>query len=373
MGKWWIFLIRDKRNTRAPAVPMSVIPKVAKINRRIVLASRPIGVPEPQHFTRDDQVLEPLSDGQFRVRNLYLSVDPAQRGWVNASSNYSEPVPIGGVMRALAVGMVEASYNPNILVGERLYGWFGWQDYCAATESAVIAKVNPNHGPDSAALGVLGINGVTAYLALLEIGLPQPGETVLVSTAAGSVGSIVGQIARHLGCYVVGLTGSSDKASQCVAEFGYHAALNYRTAMGKADIAALCPRGIDVYFDNTSGGISDALWPFMNLRGRIIQCGTAAVATWDPPPTAPRREREVLTKRLRHEGFVVFDHVKRFPAVIEQLATWLKAGTLVYREDIEDGLERAPHALAAIYRGENRGKKIIRMEGVLHSPLARKA
>jgi NADPH-dependent curcumin reductase CurA len=334
-----------------------------KTNRRIVLSSRPTGLPAPEHFTRDDRMIEPLAEGQFLVRNLYLSVDPAQRGWVNASANYSEPVPIGGVMRSLAVGLVEESREPKISVGERLYGWFGWQDYCAATASAVIAKVTPENGPDSAGLGIFGINGVTAYLALTEIGRPQQGETVLVSTAAGAVGSIVGQIARHLECYVVGLSGSDDKVSQCVAEFGYHTALNYRTTFGRAEVAAVCPRGIDVYFDNTSGSISDVVWPLMNNRGRIIQCGTAAVAAWDPPPTAPRREREVLTKRLRHEGFIIFDHLSRFPAVIEQLAAWMKSGTVVYREDIEDGLDRAPHGLAAIYRGENRGKKMIRLEG----------
>jgi NADPH-dependent curcumin reductase len=347
---------------------MSASPLAAKNNRRIVLASRPTGVPTPEHFTRDDRAIEPLGEGQFLVRNLYLSVDPAQRGWVNAGANYSEPVPIGGVMRSLAVGFVEASRNPNIMVGERLYGWFGWQDYCVATDTAVLAKVNPHHGPDSAGLGIFGINGVTAYLALTEIGRPRPGETVLVSTAAGAVGSLVGQIARHFACHVVGLTGSDEKVSQCVAEFGYHAALNYRTSLSQAEIAARCPRGIDVYFDNTSGAISDAVWPLMNLRGRIIQCGTAAIAAWDPPPTAPRREREVLTKRLHHQGFVIFDHVARFPGVIEELAAWAKAGIVVYREDIEDGLDRAPHALAAIYRGENRGKKIIRLEGALANP-----
>jgi NADPH-dependent curcumin reductase CurA len=333
-----------------------------KINRRIVLASRPTGLPTPEHFMRDDQMIDPVTEGQFLVRNLYLSVDPAQRGWVNASANYSEPVPVGGVMRSLAVGVVEASRSPNVAPGERLYGWFGWQDYCVAAESAVIARVNPDHGPDSAGLGLFGINGVTAYLALTEIGRPQPGETVLVSTAAGAVGSIVGQIARLLGAYVVGLTGSDEKVSRCVAEFGYHAAANYHT-LSPTEIMTLCPRGIDVYFDNTSGVISDAVWPLMNVRGRIIQCGTAAVAAWDPPPIAPRRERDILTKRLHHEGFVIFDHVARFPKVTEQLAAWVKAGTIIYREDIEEGLDRAPHALAAIYRGENRGKKVIRLEG----------
>jgi hypothetical protein len=349
---------------------MSTASKAAETNRRIVLVSRPAGVPAPEDFARDDARIEMPGDGQFLVRNLYLSVDPAQRGWVNASANYSEPVPIGGVMRSLAIGIVEASRAPRIAIGDRLYGWFGWQDYCAATESQVIARVNPDNGPDSAALGIFGINGVTAYLALTEIGRPQSTETVMVSTAAGAVGALVGQIARHLGCRVVGLTGTDEKVSQCVREFGYHAALNYRTAISHTELATLCPRGIDVFFDNTSGAIADTVWPLMNIRGRIIQCGTAAVAAWDPPPMAQRREREVLTKRLRHEGFIIFDHLSQFPSVIEKLAAWVKAGILVYREDIEDGLDRAPYALAAIYRGENRGKKIIRLEKTAHSASA---
>jgi len=330
-------------------------------NRRIVLAVRPSGVPQPEHFRRDDQPLGEPGEGEFLVRNLYLSVDPAQRGWVNASANYADPVPLGAVMRALAVGIVERSRDPRMSVGQHVYGWFGWQDYCVATEKLVIARVDPALGPLSAAVGIFGITGVTAYLALTEIGRPQGGETVLVSTAAGAVGSVVGQIARRLGCQVAGLTGADDKVEQCVAEFGYHAALNYRRGLERERLQALCPRGIDVFFDNTSGAIADAVWPHMNMRGRIIQCGTAAIAAWDPPPQAPRREREVLTKRLRHEGFIIFDHLARFPQVIAQLCAWNREGTIRYREDIEEGLDRAPAALAEIYRGENRGKKLIRL------------
>ena len=197
-----------------------------KINRRIVLSQRPIGIPEPSHFARDDQPLGDLADGQFLIRNLYLSVDPAQRGWVNASANYSDPVPIGGVMRSLAVGVVEASRNDAVKVGEHYYGWFGWQDYCLAAPALLLAKFDLSHGAVSLAVGIFGITGITAYLALTDIGRPQPGETLMVSTAAGAVGSIVGQIAKRLGCDVVGLTGSDDKAARCTAEFGYRAAGN---------------------------------------------------------------------------------------------------------------------------------------------------
>jgi hypothetical protein len=330
-------------------------------NRRIVLAERPAGVPGTAHFQRADQAIGTPEEGQFLVRNHYLSIDPAQRGWVNASANYADPVPIGGVMRSLAVGRVEVSRNARFPVGEFLYGWFGWQDYCLATESVVLARVQLKNGPPSSGLGIYGISGLTAVLALAEIARPQAGETVLVSTAAGAVGSVVGQIARRGGCRVVGLTGSDDKVRRCVAEFGYHAALNYRLGLGRERLQALCPQGVDVFFDNTSGDIADAVWPLMNMRGRVVQCGTAAVGGWDPPPLGPRRERAVLTKRLRHEGFIVFDHLARFQSVIEQLAGWSKEGAIVFHEDIEAGLDRAPAALAAIYRGENRGKKIIQI------------
>ncbi len=264
-------------------------------------------------------------------------------------------------MRALAVGQVEVSRNARFPVGEYLYGWFGWQDYCLATEAMVLARVQLKNGPLSAGVGIYGISGLTAVLALGEIGRPQAGETVLVSTAAGAVGSVVGQIARRGGCRVIGLTGSDEKAARCVAEFGYHAALNYRLGLSRERLQGLCPQGIDVFFDNTAGDIADAVWPLMNVRGRVVQCGTAAVGLWQPPPLAPRREREVLTKRLRHEGFIIFDHVARFQSVIEQLAAWSREGGIAFREEIEAGLDRAPAALAAIFRGENSGKKIIQI------------
>ena len=263
-------------------------------------------------------------------------------------------------MRSLAVGEVTATRNPKYRAGEYLYGWFGWQDFCAATEAQVIARVDVARGI-SAGLGLYGICGVAAWLALHELGRPRAGETVLVTTAAGAVGSVVGQLARRLGCRVAGLTGSDAKVRQCLSEFGYHAALNYHSGLDAGALRALCPNGVDIFFDNTAGDIADAVWPHLNLRGRVVQCGTAAVGSWDPPPAGPRRERAVLTKRLRHEGFIIFDHLERFPAVIAQLARWQQEGTLVFHEDIETGLERAPAALAAIFRGENRGKKMVRI------------
>jgi NADPH-dependent curcumin reductase CurA len=264
-------------------------------------------------------------------------------------------------MRSLAVGVVEASQHPDVAIGEHLYGWFGWQDYCVATEQQILRRVDPSQAPLTAAVGVLGITGLTAYLALTRIGAPQTDETVIVSTAAGAVGSIVGQVARRMGCYVVGLTGSDDKTSLCKREFGYHEAINYKSGFNLATLRAQCPRGVDVFFDNTSGAIADTVIQAMNLRGRIIQCGTAAVPVWDPPPTGPRRDREILVKRLRHEGFIIFDHVNDFPAVATTLVTWINEGSLKYREDVEQGLDRAPAALAGLYQGANQGKKIVQL------------
>ncbi|MDN5939893.1 MAG: NADP-dependent oxidoreductase, partial [Salinisphaera sp.] len=238
----------------------------ATVNRRLVLASRPEGIPGPEHFRRDDRPLEQPQAGEFLLRNHYLSIDPAQRGWVNAAANYSDPVPVGGVMRSLAVGQVESSRHPEISQGDYLYGWFGWQDYCIADTAKIIRRVDPAQAPVSAALGVLGIGGVAGYLALTGIGNPQAGETVVVSTAAGSVGSVVGQIARNLGCRTIGITGRDDKVAACVEVFGYDAAVNYRSARDiGAAVRAHCPDGIDVYFDNTSGAIADAMVGQMNV------------------------------------------------------------------------------------------------------------
>lgn len=330
------------------------------VNRRLVLAARPVGVPLPEHFRRDDRQVEAPAEGQFRVRNRLLSIDPAQRGWVNAASNYADAVRIGDVMRSLALGVVEESRDPAFAPGELLYGWFGWQDCCLASANDVLRRVDPAE-PPTAAVGVLGIAGLAAYLALTEIGRPRAGETVVVSTAAGAVGSVVGQVARRLGCHVVGLAGSDDKVADCTAEYGYHAALNYRRDGTAAALRALCPRGVDVFFDNTSGAVADAVWPLLNARGRVVQCGTAAEPVWDPVPAGPRRDRDVLTKRLRHEGFIIFDHAARFPEVATVLAGWIRDGSLRHREDVEEGLDAAPGALAGLYRGENRGKKLVRL------------
>jgi hypothetical protein len=329
------------------------------VNRVVALVERPIAIPQASDFRIEERPIPAIGPGEFLVRNIYLSVDPAQRGWAAAVANYSDAVPLGSPMRALAVGIVMESRNKDIQAGEYYYGWFGWQDYCAADPGHILRRVDPDLAPLSAYAGVLGINGMTAYLALMKLGEPQRSETVLVSTAAGAVGSIVGQLARSLGCATVGLTSTETKVELCRRRFGYDQALSYKRQDFAAALAGLCPRGVHVLFDNAGGDILDVSLRLMAVRGRVIQCGTASIAAWSPPPLGLRNEREVLTKRLRWSGFVIFDHASQFDAATAVLIRSLNSGQLVYDEDISHGITHAPGALASLYAGENTGKKLI--------------
>ena len=318
------------------------------MNCQVILASRPTGVAQASNFEIRHAADPVLADGHLRVANRFLSVEPAMRGWIADAGNYSAPVGIGEVMRSLAVGEV-------------VTGWFGWQERSAIEVSAVVRRVTETDLPLSLALGVLGINGVTAHLALTMIGDPQPGETVLVSTAAGAVGSAVGQIANILGCRAVGIAGGPAKTEQCLSLFGYADAVDYKAPdLGDA-LDRACPAGIDVYFDNTAGVISDTVYPRLTLGARVVICGTASIPAWDPWPQGPRIERHLLLKRARAQGFVIFDHQDRYAASVAQLATWVRSGELRYAEDILEGIEECPDALAGLYRGENQGKRVIRL------------
>ena len=331
------------------------------MNRRVILTSRPTGVAQAENFAVVAAESLPLGDGQLRIRNRFLSVEPAMRGWIADAGNYAAPVAIGAVMRSLAVGEIIESRADGWAVGTVVFGWFGWQEEAVVDPSAVVRAVGETDLPASLALGVLGINGVTAYLALTSIGQPQPGDTVLVSTAAGGVGSAVGQIAKILGCRTVGITGGADKVRDCVELFGYDAALDYK-APGLAEaIAAACPDGINVYYDNTAGAISDTVMPQLALRARVVICGTASISQWDPWPQGPRVERHLLVKRASMQGFVIFDHMDRWDEAVSTLAGWIREGRLSYQEDILEGIDTCPDALAGLYRGENRGKRIIRL------------
>jgi NADPH-dependent curcumin reductase CurA len=331
-------------------------------NRQVRLRSRPEGVPQAEHFEIISAAVPEPRERQVLVRLDYLSVDPAMRGWVNAAQNYSRPVGIGEVMRSYAVGEVVASRHPAWREGDKVTGQFGWQEYALVDGSAISRKVRETDLPLSLALGVLGLNGITAYFGLLDVGAPRPGDTVVVSTAAGAVGSAVGQIAKIMGCRTVGIAGGPVKTALCREAFGFDAALDYKaeTALGER-IAALCPAGIDVYYDNTSGPISDAVMPHLAVGARVVICGTASVPNWDPPPMGPRLVRHLLVKRARMQGFVAFDFAHRAEEAIQRLAAWVREGKLAYREDILDGIESCPDAIGGLYRGENLGKRLVRV------------
>ena len=340
------------------------------VNRQVKLRSRPTGIPGADHFEISEDVVPDLNDGRFLVRNHYLSVDPAMRGWVNAAANYAEPVALGSVMRSLATGEVVASANNKFNIGDIVTGWFGWQDYSVSDGKNVIRTIAETDLPMSTSLGVLGLNGVTAYFGLTDVGRPKDGETVVVSTAAGAVGSCVGQIAKILGCRTVGLTGSDEKVAQCRDEFGFDASINYRTADDlSAAVAHASPDGVDVYFDNTAGNISDAVLEHINIGARIVICGTASIANWDPWPIGPRVERRLLVKRASMHGFLVLEYFDRYEEAVGRLAQWVRAGRLRYREDIRDGIDKAPTAIECLYRGENSGKLLIRLTDHNQSPI----
>ena len=330
-------------------------------NRQVRLKSRPSGIPRAEHFEIVEAPIPDPADGQVLVRNIYLSVEPAMRGWVSAVANYSEPVALGAVMRSLAVGRVEESRHPDFHPGDYVTGMFGWQDYAAVDGKAIQRKVVRTGLPISTSLGVLGLNGLTAYFALLEIGQPKPGDTVVVSTAAGAVGSCVGQIAKIKGCRSVGIAGGPDKVRMCREEFRYDSAVDYKAEDFEPSLAAACPEGVDVYFDNTAGTISDSVMQRVNVGARVVICGTASVASWDPMPQGPRVERHLLVKRARMQGFLVFDYAQRFPEALQELEGWVRAGQVHFREDILDGMEEAPGSIAGLYRGENLGKRLIRI------------
>lgn len=283
------------------------------------------------------------------------------RGWVADVGNYSAPVEVGAVMRALAAGVVEESRHTDWKPGDRAMGWFGWQELAAVTPAAVVRRVTEDDLDLSLSLGVLGINGVTGLLALRKIGEPRRGDTVVVSTAAGAVGSVVGQLAKAAGCRTVGIAGGPEKVTLCREAFGYDAAIDYRAPGLAANLAAACPDGVNVYFDNTAGAISDAVLPQLAVGARVVVCGTASVADWSDWPVGPRVERHLLVKRARMQGFVVFDHLDEWDVAVAELADRVRAATLSHREEILDGLEAAPDAIAGLYRGENMGKRLIRL------------
>jgi NADPH-dependent curcumin reductase CurA len=328
-------------------------------NTQVILANRPVGVPGPEHFELRTSAARPPGDGEVLVRVTHWSVDPAMRGWANDVPNYSPPVPLGDPMRSFAVGDVIASRHPDFAEGDVVEGLLGWQTHATLPGTAIARKVTEIDLPRTYALGILGLNGTTAYFGLTESCAAQAGDTVVVSSAAGAVGSAVGQIARILGCRTVGIAGGAEKCRQCTEEFGFDAAIDYKADDIVAALATHAPDGVDCYFDNTCGPISDAVMTRLAHGARITICGTAAITDWNPLPLGPRVHRQLLVARARMEGFLIFDYKDRLGEARDALAGWLRDGQLHVREHILDGPEAARDAIGMLYRGENMGKLIV--------------
>jgi len=333
-------------------------------NREIRLIARPRPAVTEALFQLVEGPVPQPGPGELLIRVLYLSLEPAMRGWISDAPNYREPLPLDETMFGFTVGQVSASNHPDYAAGDLVAGRQGWREWAVSDGSDIDRKLTPAGFPVTCHLHLLGLTGVTAYLGLLEVGQPKAGETVAVSTAAGAVGSTVGQIAKIKGCKTLGITGSDDKVAACKTRFGYDAALNYKTEADlSAAIGAACPEGIDVYFDNVGGPVSDAVMAHINVGARIVVCGTMGIAGSDPdsPPQGPRYQRQILVKRARMEGFLVLDHMDRREQALQDLETWLGAGQLNYLEDITEGLDQAPAALMKLLAGGNQGKAIVQL------------
>ena len=330
-------------------------------NKQITLAARPSGMPKPSDFKLVESAVPEPGPGEFLVRTLYVSVDPYMRGRMNDAKSYAPPVQIGEVMGAGAVGKVVASKNPKFQAGDVVEGFFGWQQY-AVSNGTGVRKIDLSVAPASTALGALGIPGLTAYFGLLDIAKPRAGETVVVSGAAGAVGSVAGQIAKIKGCRAVGIAGSDEKVAWLLDELGFDAAFNYKTTANyTAKLAEFCPKGIDVYFDHVGGTITDAVFPLINVRARIAVCGQIAQYNVAKPEPGPRLLGHLVVKQARAEGFLVFQFASRYAEGLTEMAGWLKEGKLKYREQFVDGIENAPRAFIGMLQGENTGKQLVRV------------
>lgn len=325
---------------------------------RIVLARRPAGEPRLEDFRIERELLRELGEGELLLATRYLSLDPYMRGRMSAAKSYAPPIELGHTIVGETVCQVLESRHPAFAAGDWVCSFNGWQTH-AISDGRGLRKLDPEAAPVSYALGVLGMPGQTAYCALLELGHPEPGQTVLVSAASGAVGSVAGQIAKRRGCRVVGVAGSDEKCSYVVGELGFDACINRRTEDLNDALTRTCPQGVDVYFDNTAGAILEAALRHINLGARIALVGLIEHYNATEPPRGPFLG-PLLVNRATIAGFLVSDHEAHFPAFLRDVTAWLRQGELRYREDIVEGLENAPRAFIGLLRGENFGKLIVR-------------
>ena len=331
-------------------------------NRQILLKKRPVGAPADDDFESGEGRLRSPSRGEVLLKNLYLSIDPAIRGWMNDAKSYLPPIAIGEPIRSGTLSQIVESNAEGWFTGQIVQGLAAWESFSTVPVSNLHGKVNMIEGiPLHAMLSVLGGTGLTAYFGLLEVGRPRDGETVLVSAAAGGVGSIVGQIARIKGCRAVGLTGSDDKCSWLTDALGYDAAINYKTADLRIALKEACPQGIDVFFDSVGGEILNTALTRLNRRGRVALCGAMSQINADERPPGPDNYLQLLVKSARMEGFTTLDFAGRYDEARAVLARWIREGRLKYRDDIVDGLENAPSHLLRLFTGEHRGKLMVKL------------
>lgn len=333
------------------------------INRQILLVKRPAGMPDESCFKLVTSSMPQPENGQVLVRTLFISVDPYMRGRMSDRKSYVPPFLLNEVLNGGVVGEVVDSKSNNFEKGNVVIGNLGWQDYSMAGEKDV-RKIDPDVAPISTALGVLGMPGLTAYFGLLDIGRPQPNETVVVSGAAGAVGMTVGQIARIHGCRVVGIAGSDKKTKYLIDELEFDAAINYRASrdLGKA-LEEGCPKGVDIYFDNVGGDISDAVLSLINNGARIPVCGQISLYNDQRIPMGPRIQPQLLAHSALMKGFLVRSYTDRFEEAIRQLAHWLREKRLKYAEDVIEGLENTPKAFIGLFTGKNLGKQLVKVVG----------
>ncbi|HTO49774.1 MAG TPA: NADP-dependent oxidoreductase [Burkholderiales bacterium] len=328
-------------------------------NRRILLASRPDGWPTDANFRLEETPVAKPADGQFLVRNHWLSLDPYMRGRMDAAKSYAKYVELGEVMTGGTVGEVIESRHPGFKAGEFVNGALGWQEF-AVTDGTGMRKVDGSKAPLSYYLGVLGMPGVTARVGLLDLAQPKPGETVVVSAASGAVGSVVGQIAKIKGCRTVGIAGGGEKCRYVTAELGFDACVDHRAGRLYEDLQAAAPKGIDVVFENVGGPVLDTALRLMNPFGRITICGLISQYN-ATEPYGLKNLRSVLTNRLRMQGFIVSDRMELWPRALADLAEWVADRKIKYRETVAHGLENAPHAFLGMLRGENFGKQLVKL------------
>ena len=331
------------------------------VNRQFVLASRPVGLPKESDFRLVEAPVPELKDGEILVRALYLSVDPYMRGRISGVKSDAEPMAVGDRMVGGGVARVVESKNPGFAVGDIVDIYMGWQEY-AVSDGRGLRKLDPSIAPVSTAVGVLGMPGLTAYFCLLDICAPRAGETVVVSGAAGAVGSVAGQIAKIKGARTVGIAGGDEKIEYIQRECGYDAAFNYKTTQNyAAKLRELCPKGIDSYFDNVGGPITDAVFGLLNLGGRIAICGQISQYNNTQVEMGPRLLGSLISSRGKVQGFLINDHAARFGTALAEMTEWVRSGKIKYREDIIEGFEKLPRAFIGLLQGENIGKRVVKV------------